>query len=162
MIEYKKIEQNEKDASMVIVNAERLGDDAPASFADADKNPYEDDETVVGEEDGKKIARGAAVLWGIFGCILGGFPLAILGAWGGAHTATHNDGPVGDLSRSLGEVAVAASKKAKEKQIKEKTGNVAKATARQVKESFRGMSNRNSNASAPEPKSSQKPNAEVL
>ena len=117
---------------------------------------HHDDETIVGEGDGKQVAHGAAFLWGLFGCILGGLPLALLGAWGGAHTATHNDGPVGDLSRSLGEVAVAASNKAKEKQIKEKTGKVAKATARQLKESFKGR--KNSSATT----SSLKPNAQVL
>lgn len=155
MTDYKKIEQEEIDTSMVIVNAEKVGEDAPASFADAaDKNPYEDD-----EEDGKHVAHGAAFLWGIFGCILGGIPLAALGAWGGAHTATHNDGPVGDLSRSLGEVAIAASKKAKEKQIKEKTSKAAKATSEKLKESFRGRSNRTSTSVST---SSQNQNAQVL
>ena len=86
MADYKKIDQKEIDSSMVIVNAEKVEDDAPASFADADKNPYEDDENGLSEEDGKQIAHGAAFLWGIFGCILGGIPLAALGAWGGAHT----------------------------------------------------------------------------
>merc|ERR1712170_167507 len=94
--------------------------------------------------------------WGLFVCILGGFPLALLGAWCGATTATHNDGAVGQLSRSLGEVAIASSNKAKEKQIKEKTGKVAKATARQLKESFKGRKNNSATAS------SQKLNAPVL
>ena len=162
MTKYEKVDQKANEDSMVIVNAERVGDDAPASFAtDASTwnksgNPYDDDETIVGEGDGKQVAHGAAFLWGLFGCILGGLPLALLGAWGGAHTATHNDGPVGDLSRSLGEVAVAASNKAKEKQIKEKTGKVAKATAQQLKESFKGR--KNSSATT----SSLKPNAQVL
>ena len=147
MTEYKKIEEKEIDTSMVIVNAEKVGGD------DSDQNPYEDD-----EEEGKQIAHGAAFPWGIFGCILGGIPLAALGAWGGAHTATHNDGPVGDLSRSLGEVAIAASKKAKEKQIKEKTSTAAKATARHLKESFRGRSNKTSASAS----TSQNPNAQVL
>jgi hypothetical protein len=157
-MKYEKVDQKENEDSMVIVNAERVGDDAPASFsADANKSPYDDGETIVSEDIGKQVAHGAAFCWGLFGCILGGFPLALLGAWGGAHTATHNDGPVGDLSRSLGEVAIAASNKAKEKQIKEKTGKVAKATARQLKESFKGRKN----ASAANT-SSQKPNAQVL
>ena len=101
-------------------------------------------------------SAGAAFFWGIFGCILGGFPLALLGAWAGAHTATHNDGAVGELSRSLGEVAIAASNKAREKKIKEKTGEVAKATARQLKESLKGRKNTSAT------KSFQKPNAQVL
>ena len=150
MADYKKIDQKEIDSSMVIVNAEKVGD-APA---DADKNPYEDDENGLSEEDGKQIAHGAAALWGIFGCILGGIPFGILGAWGGAHTANHNDGPAGDLSRSLGEVAIAASKKAKEKQIKEKTSKV----AQQLKESFRGRSKKTSASAS----TSQNPNAQVL
>ena len=155
MTDYKKIEQKEIDSSMVIVNAEKVGDDdPPASFVDADKNPYEDDENDLSEEDGKQIAQGAAFLWGIFGCILGGIPFGILGAWGGAHTANHNDGPVGDLSRSLGEVAIAASKKAKEKQIKEKTSKV----AQQLKESFRGRSKKTSASAS----TSQNPNAQAL
>jgi hypothetical protein len=144
MTKYEKIDQ--ENGSMVIVNAERVGDDAPVSFVaadDASTNPYHDDETIDDLNSGKDIAHGAAFLLGVFGCILGGFPLAILGAWGGAHTATHNDGPVGELSRSLGEVAVAASNKAKEKHIKEKTGKAANATATQLKESFKGRSKQN-------------------
>ena len=154
---YEKVEQKENEASMVIVNAERVGDDAPVSFStDANKSPYDDDETVVSEDNGKQVAHGAAFFWGIFGCILGGFPLALLGAWAGAHTATHNDGAVGELSRSLGEVAIAASNKAREKKIKEKTGEVAKATAWQLKESFKGRKTTSATASF------QKPNAQVL
>lgn len=157
-MKYEKVDQKENEASIVIVNAERVGrDDAPVSFdSDANKNPYEDNETIVSDENGKQVAHGAAFFWGLFGCILGGFPLALLGAWGGAHTATHNDGAVGELSRSLGEVAIAASNKAKEKQIKEKTGKVAKATARQLKESFKGRKNNSATAS------SQEPNAQIL
>ena len=76
MTKYEKVDQKANEDSMVIVNnAERVGDDAPASFAtDASTcnksgNPYEDDETIVGEDDGKQVAHGAAFLWGLFGCI---------------------------------------------------------------------------------------------
>jgi len=46
MTNYEKIDQ--ENGSMVIVNAERVGDDAPVSFAaaDASTNPYDDDETI--------------------------------------------------------------------------------------------------------------------
>lgn len=148
---YKSIDQHD-ETEMVVVDAERVNDDAPSTA----KDPYFDDSTI--EEDdqpqGNMVARGAAALCGLTGCLVGGPFLAILAAIGGAYSATHHKGPVGDASRAIGEVALAASAKAKEHHVREKTGKAAKTVVKGLKESIRGKSSV-SNAS-------QAPNAEVL
>mmetsp|Transcript_14395 Transcript_14395/g.30980 ORF Transcript_14395/g.30980 Transcript_14395/m.30980 type:complete len:155 (-) Transcript_14395:884-1348(-) len=149
---YKSVDQHD-ETELVVVDAERVNDDAPST-----KDAYSDyDSTVDGEENDRKgnmVARGAAALCGLTGCFLGGPFLAILAAIGGAYSATHNEGPVGDASRAVGEVALAARDKAKEHQVCEKTGTAAKSVAKGLKESFR----RKSTSST----ASQNPKAEVL
>ena len=150
---YKSVDQHD-ETELVVVDAERVNDDAPST-----KDPYSDDDSTVGDEENapkenNMVARGAAALCGLTGCFLGGPFLAILAAVGGAYSATHNDGPVGDASRAVGEVALAARDKAKEHQVCEKTGTAAKSVAKGLKESFR----RKSTSST----TSQNPKAAVL
>ena len=138
---YKSVDQYE-ETELVVVDAERVNDDAPS---ESTKDPYSDDSsTTVDDDDSKRggdmVARGAAALCGLTGCFLGGPFLAILAALGGAYSATHNKGPVGDASRAVGEVALAARDKAREHQVCEKTGTAAKAVAKGLKESIRGKS----------------------
>eukprot|EP00978_Attheya_sp_CCMP212_P007536 scaffold17457_cov76-Attheya_sp.AAC.1 len=59
------------------------------------------------EESVRSQKRGAGVLCGVLGCLIGGPILAAVAAVGGAH-ATQKDGCIGDSARAFGDVALTA------------------------------------------------------
>lgn len=83
-----------------------------------------------------KQSKGAAVFCGLSFLIIGGPFLAILAAIGGAHTARNNKGAAGDVSRSLGDIALAAEGKAKDSDILGKSKIAAKSIFDEVRNVF--------------------------
>mmetsp|Transcript_5783 Transcript_5783/g.16676 ORF Transcript_5783/g.16676 Transcript_5783/m.16676 type:complete len:131 (-) Transcript_5783:59-451(-) len=90
-----------------------------------------------GEENGcGGQAKGAAALCGLSGLVIGGPLLAIFAAAGGAHASINNKGPVGEASRAIGDVALAAGERAKESKLKEKSRDAFQSVVRSTRESL--------------------------
>ena len=83
-----------------------------------------------------KQSKGAAAFCGLSALIIGGPLMAILAAIGGAHAARNDKGAVGDVSRSLGDTALAAEGKAKESDLLGKSKITAKSTVDGVRSIF--------------------------
>uniref|UniRef100_A0A7R9W6N5 Uncharacterized protein n=1 Tax=Pseudictyota dubia TaxID=2749911 RepID=A0A7R9W6N5_9STRA len=129
-----KVYYTSLDEETKVVNAESV--DLPRAYRVDEKEEEENwDGDGTGRDRGQ--AKGAAAMCGLFGLLIGGPILAILAAFGGHRTAVHNGGPVGDLSRAFGDVALAAGDAAKESGLKEKGGDAVKSVARGIRESFR-------------------------
>eukprot|EP00978_Attheya_sp_CCMP212_P025829 scaffold83948_cov63-Attheya_sp.AAC.5 len=71
--------------------------------------------------------RGAGVLCGVLGCLIGGPILGAIAAVGGAH-ATQKDGCIGDSARAFGDVALTVKDKVKEIDEKHDIKTMAKST----------------------------------
>uniref|UniRef100_A0A7S0L0T8 Uncharacterized protein n=1 Tax=Asterionellopsis glacialis TaxID=33640 RepID=A0A7S0L0T8_9STRA len=89
-----------------------------------DGNEEEEDNTL---EISRK--RGAGVMCGVLGCLIGG-PILAVAAGVGAAYATGKDGATGDIARAAGDVALSVRDKAKEvdekHDLKTKTQNASK------------------------------------
>uniref|UniRef100_A0A6U1YL17 Uncharacterized protein n=1 Tax=Trieres chinensis TaxID=1514140 RepID=A0A6U1YL17_TRICV len=88
-------------------------DDSRATARKDDEVYFDEDANEKKESAYSLQAKGAAAMFGAVGCIACGPILGLLAALFGAHTATHNKGAVGDVSRAMGDVAMAAKEEAK-------------------------------------------------
>jgi hypothetical protein len=83
------------------------------------------------EESVRYQKRGAGVLCGVLGCLIGGPILGAVAAVGGAH-ATQKDGCIGDSARAFGDVALSVKDKAKEIDEKHDIKTKAKTTSKEL------------------------------
>eukprot|EP00978_Attheya_sp_CCMP212_P003001 scaffold6131_cov72-Attheya_sp.AAC.7 len=83
------------------------------------------------EESVRSQRRGAGVLCGVLGCLIGGPILGAVAAVGGAH-ATKKDGCIGDSARAFGDVALTVKDKAKKIDEKHDIKTMAKSTSKEI------------------------------
>jgi hypothetical protein len=83
------------------------------------------------EESVRSQKRGAGVLCGVLGCLIGGPILGVVAAVGGVH-ATQKDGCIGDSARAFGDVALTVKNKARDIDEKHDIKAIAKAASKEI------------------------------
>ena len=85
---------------------------------------------------------------GVAGWIIAGPFMALLTALGGAYAAEHNEGPIGDASRSVGHITAHAGQKAREERL---VGKVKEAISSIFKRKEKGHRCEACNSQTPNP-----------